>query len=80
MIINIPVTKSPVPLVANAKVYYNVPTGEFKIEKATRNRIQIFREESIPAWITDIGGKITTKYNPGSNLTERQVRSYFLVP
>jgi hypothetical protein len=80
MIINIPATKSPVPMAANAKVFYNVPTGEFKIEKATRNRIQIFKEESIPAWITDLGAKITTKYNPGSNLTERQVRGYFLVP
>ena len=80
MIINIPATKSPLPMKANAKVFYNVPTGQFKIEPATRNRIAIIKEESIPAWITDLGGKIVTKYTPGTNLTERQVRGYFLVP
>ena len=75
----IPVVKPPFEVEANATVYFEVPTGEVKIEKATRNRRPVYEEKPIKAWITELGDKFIGQENPGSNLTERRVRGYFLV-
>ena len=75
----LPVVKPPFEMEANATVYFMVPTGQFRIEKATRNKISIDEEKSIKAWITELGDKFVGQENPGSNLTERRVRGYFLI-
>jgi hypothetical protein len=74
-----PVVKPPFTMEANATVYFMVPTGQFRIEKATRNKISIDEERSIKAWITETGARFSGQEQPGSNLTERFVRGYFLV-
>ena len=75
----LPVVKPPFEMEANATVYFMMPTGQFRIEKATRNKISIDEERSIKAWITETGNRFTGQDAPGSNLTERQVRGYFLI-
>jgi hypothetical protein len=75
----LPVVKPPFAMEANATVYFMVPTGEFKVEKATRNKIPVEEEKNIKAWITETGVRFTGQENPGSNLTERFVRGYFLL-
>lgn len=79
MNIKLPAIKSPVAMEPNATVYFEVPTGQFRIEKATRNKVSINTEKSIAAWITETGNKFDSQDAPGSNLTSRDVRGYFLV-
>lgn len=75
----LPVVRPPFEMEANATVYFMVPTGQFRVEKATRNKISIDEEKSIKAWITETGARFSGQESPGSNLTERFVRGYFLV-
>lgn len=75
----LPTVKPPFAMEANATVYFMVPTGQYKVEKATRNKIPIEQEQSISAWITETGNRFTGQDLPGSNLVERRVRGYFLV-
>jgi hypothetical protein len=79
MNINLPVVKSPVSINPNSTVYFEVPTGEYRTEKATRNKIPLFCELPVKAWIVDIGDKYGGEQFSGSNLTTRRVRGYFLV-
>jgi len=75
----LPTVKMPIQMASNATIFFEVPTGEFKVEKATRNKIALTTEASIEAWITELGDRFTGEDTPGSNLTERRVRGYFLV-
>jgi len=75
----LPVVRPPFEKEPNAKVFFKVPTGQFKVEKATRNKISIDEERSIDAWVAETGNKFFGQDAPGSNLTERDVRGYFLI-
>jgi hypothetical protein len=75
----LPVVKPPFEVEANATVYFEVPTGEVRIEKKTRNRIPVYGETSITAWIAEIGESARIEQQDGQNLIERRVRGYFLV-
>jgi hypothetical protein len=75
----LPVIRPPFEMEANATVYFEVPTGQFRIEKATRNKVSINTEKSITAWLTETGNKFDSQDVAGSNLTSRDVRGYFLI-
>lgn len=75
----LPVTGSPFTIEPNATVYFEVPTGQVKIEPKTRNKIPIYSEVSIRAWMTELGEPARIKQQEGQNLIERRIRGYFLV-
>lgn len=74
----LPVVKPPFTLESNAIVYFQVPTGELRIEKKTRNRIPVYGEVEIPAAITELGESARIEQQDGQNLIERRIRGYFL--
>jgi len=73
----LPAIKPPFEMEANARVFFEVPTGEVKIEKATRNKIPIYTEQEVAAWITELGESARIEQSDGQNLIERRIRGYF---
>ena len=51
----LPSIKDPFVMEPNATVYFEVPTGQFRIEAKTRNKIPTYTEVSTKAWITELG-------------------------
>jgi hypothetical protein len=76
----LPAIGSPFTIEPNATVYFEVPTGQVKVEAKTRNKIPVYSEVSIKAWVTELGEIVRVKQQSGQNLNERRVRGYFLVP
>jgi hypothetical protein len=75
----LPVVKPPFELEANARVFFEVPTGEVVREKKTRNPIPVYGEVEIPAVITEVGESARIEQQDGQNLIERRIRGYFQI-
>ena len=75
----LPTIKPPITLDKNATVYFDVPTGAFKVAARTRNKIPVTTESSVDVYITEIGDRFLGQDSPGLNTTDKRVRGYFLV-
>ena len=74
----LPIVKPPFEIQANARVFFEAPTGEVVREKKTRNLIPVYGEKEIAAYITELGESSRTEQSSGQNLIDRRVRGYFL--
>jgi hypothetical protein len=75
----LPITPPVIPLVPNATLFFQVPTGQHQIDSVTLNEVQIFEEIQLKAAIVELGYETFQNESPGLDNMERRVRGYILV-
>jgi hypothetical protein len=75
----LPITPPVIPLVPNATLFFQVPTGQHQIDPVTLNEVQIFEEIQLKAAIVESNNTVKKDENPGINNINRSVKGYILV-
>lgn len=74
----LPITKPIIPLEPNATLYFQQPTGEYKVDPITLNEEQLFNVVPIEAAIVELGYETSENETPGLDNMERRVRGFLL--